>query len=578
MSTDDAGGNPGWNDLTPEQKQDVLELAETISEHDAYGNVSRRELLGAAAALGIGGAVGGGGAYAAMGSAEAANGSVGTTANPVDVVGGSVDADDLRTNSRASPVIVHYDGTEWIANGVNGEIASGTDGASVINTALSNADNVRVVPQESGTTLSTSTTIDHTTSDKTLILENGVTLSFTGTGEAIEVSGNPVYLKFDTIDANGANYGIKDTGLGVGQVKGQEIVNAASRCYYLDSDNYTGGANARVEIQYLNCAGGTQTTPVGFEVPTPSSGSVEGYTWDIDVIFHPTSKGFILGGSGSGQGVRYHTVKTDVDASSGGATVLAEIWDEYNDWEVTGYVRSTGNRDVIIGPDAAGSSVYIRQEDPSNPLRVRRETPYASVIRAIDKFGTSYIEFDTELAPYSLTGFQTNGSGTVQLNNLGSRVEHKTGSTDTNRANIRQYSDYDYGLATFDNYSMLQVDLNLQDDSNQTIYVVHGDRGGQGYGFKIVDGSIKNWSHDGSTENTSSATTFTAAATVELTALFNGPDNVVYWVDGSKTGEHTSNLPSGTSKANQWSIDVQTNEAAEKEVRWTNWRGKVINT
>lgn len=79
MSTEEAAPtDPGWDDLTPEQKQRLLKLAS--------GGVTRRDVLAGGSALLAGGAIGGGASTALTEPAAASHGAgtVGEAGNPID--------------------------------------------------------------------------------------------------------------------------------------------------------------------------------------------------------------------------------------------------------------------------------------------------------------------------------------------------------------------------------------------------------------------------------------------------------------------------------------------------------------
>lgn len=79
MSTEEgAPSDPGWDDLTPEQKQRLLQLAS--------GGVTRRDVLAGGGALAVGGLLGGGASQALTEPAAASHGagSVGEPGNPID--------------------------------------------------------------------------------------------------------------------------------------------------------------------------------------------------------------------------------------------------------------------------------------------------------------------------------------------------------------------------------------------------------------------------------------------------------------------------------------------------------------
>lgn len=88
-----------WDDIDAETQHELVALAETLGsdqpEEDAKAQASRREIIKAAGALGLGAAVGGGSyrAFSQPAAASHGGGSVGTSANPVDLYASLINAD-----------------------------------------------------------------------------------------------------------------------------------------------------------------------------------------------------------------------------------------------------------------------------------------------------------------------------------------------------------------------------------------------------------------------------------------------------------------------------------------------------
>jgi hypothetical protein len=486
------------------------------------------------------------------------------------------------SNSRVAPVVVSEVGGEWVAQGAGGEIASGSDPGAVINTALTNSDFVYVTPGESRTTLTTSTTISHTRAQTALVLAPGTTLDFTGTGQAVDLGGgvNGQTFIFDLIDANGADYGVRDLGHGLSYVSGYQIQNANLAAWYVDGVNGTGlVSNSTIDIQILNCNGST-TTNVGIDLEPGID--IQGHRWLINVILGPGETGVRVGNSGGAQSYRYHKFYVDIDGDSNNPTSLFESYVEFIGLQLEGYIQSAGEWDVILGQQATGNTVEMMDEDPANPVRVKRENPSFNIQRGVDNFGNGSLEYRQDAPPNSLDGYfqDTTGSGSITLDASNGRVEQSTGATNGSFANARKINGIVPNWASFDQPADILFRLSINDDTNQTGWFIWGSRNGPGVGIKLTDSDIRAFVHDGT--NLSEPIIFgplSAPQTIDVQILFNPPTDVDYWIDGNHVGTVSTNLPSGSlSTANQLQVfDFANNEAVNKTVYWSQYANRVWN-
>lgn len=138
MSTEEeAPTDPGWDDLEPEQKQRLLQLAS--------GGVTRRDILAGGGALLAGGAIGGGASQALTEPAAASHGagSVGEAGNPIDtayVTSISGDGDKISLTPGFGAVDIDSLGTGAdVSNAYSAKVIDPTvsDVGAAVNTAIS---------------------------------------------------------------------------------------------------------------------------------------------------------------------------------------------------------------------------------------------------------------------------------------------------------------------------------------------------------------------------------------------------------------------------------------------------------
>lgn len=125
------------------------------------------------------------------------------------------------------------------------------------------------------------------------------------------------------------------------------------------------------------------------------------------------------------------------------------------------------------------------------------------------------------------------------------------------------------GLITFSQKSYFRSDLYFVNNTNQTIYLIVGQKTDNAYGFKIINGTIYGVTRNGSDETTVSLGSITAGDDMNLEARYYPSDKVVFLTDSVEKGISTTNLPSPAAVANQFLFyaDITTNEAAAKEIR-----------
>lgn len=127
------------------------------------------------------------------------------------------------------------------------------------------------------------------------------------------------------------------------------------------------------------------------------------------------------------------------------------------------------------------------------------------------------------------------------------------------------------GLITFSQKSYFRSDLYFVNNTNQTIYLIVGQKTADAYGFKIVNGTIYGVTRNGGNETTISLGSITAGDDMNLEARYMPSDKVIFLTDSVEKGVSITNLPSSADAASQFLFyaDITANEALAKEMRIT---------
>jgi hypothetical protein len=432
--------------------------------------------------------------------------------------------------------LVYEDGGTWYAlDTAEQDVAySGPDGGAVVNDALSDSGDVRVLAGAGGTTLETGTTIRHTRSDTSLVLEPGLVFEFTGRGTAVERAGNRNRFVFDVIDANGADYCIRTTGLGPGSTVGTTLRGAADSLWFVDSEDGSplGAAGQYVDVREFDCT--AHPTPYGFRSTIFYPQKTEGYWFDVGAIRGPTDAGIKMGEPDDGEPgdeqrnertVGFFLFDAFVDGETNQARRLVEMNDSYNGVVLRGYTPATGGDwDVEVDEKVRGftlTAVAGRGE-----LRVKREAVLTTDLSKFDPFGGEIIRYD--LQPDALEGYETTvDGGSVVADADGGHVEHRTGpgpeshATVTRRAPLADLS--------FDHPAALETTMTVPSGTVQEAWLVWGRPEGPAVGWHVLDDLLEGYVHDGEAVSTVPLRTGVQPDDSWTVAAFYTPPTDVYF-------------------------------------------------
>lgn len=545
----------------------------------------------------------------------------------------AVNSVSIRDFEEPENYLVYEDGGTWYAYETETQEIhfEDADGVAVINDALEATYTerplehpgfveykgiVRVVAADGGTVLESSTTIEHEHMGVGLVLEPGVTFEYTGDDAAVRLeTGDMHYLTFDVIDANGADYCIRDVEVGSGATHGNVLRGASEALWFVDvPEEEFSGAGQYVNVREFDCT--AHPTPYGFHAPSgtdlefSSSGS-EGFWVDIGAIRGPTEKGIVVGSEGVDSNIKFYLFDTYIDGATNDATALVQFNDNENTVILRGFTPATGGDwDVIMGEFAQDSRVHAvtRRRD----LRVKRETQQSADLSTFDEFSPEVVKND--LLPESLDAYETvlAGSGEVAVRGSAGRVVHRTGDVPESAAGLRNWVDSSVTDASFDHQAVLQTNVIVPDDGGYEAWLLWGDRGGPAIGWHIVDDLLLGYASDGESETTTALLSegdVNASDAWNLTAFYNPPTDVVYYIDdlttvtvSTSTGDETtviadrpddtenlpvivngrdarwagaisSNLPSGEAGAHQlMTIEIENILNENRTLQWSNWK------
>jgi len=173
-------------------------------------------------------------------------------------------------------------------------------------------------------------------------------------------------------------------------------------------------------------------------------------------------------------------------------------------------------------------------------------------------------EFPYQTTFESLDGFGGSGGTLAQ-----DQVTLTTGTTDGASADLFKQPEQQ-GYFTFSQRSRFKTSFLLDNSFGQTMYIDVGDiaAGGQGYGFKLVDGVLSGVADDGTTENLTTLITFTSGQDnqrYDIEARYLPGNKVIFFVSDpansvliTEVGTGTSNLPSPSAVVNKKLLEFRT--------------------
>jgi hypothetical protein len=494
----------------------------------------------------------------------------------------------VRDLSVPSSYVVYTDGDRWygLRSATQDVEFTDEDGVAVINAALqglgtdgTGAGLVHVTADPGGTRLESNRSIVHTVDGTGLVLESGVTFHYTGDREAVILGGDSVYFEFDTVEAPAAAHGIVDIGLRNGFVDGREVRGAAESLWRSPAaerlDVASGDpAGTWVHVDWLDCRDGTER---GIDLGSAPGSTIEGYVWHVSVV-GPTRTGIRIGDRSDAESVHNHVFYAGVKGAPNDARRLVEFNDSRNGLYLERHTPATGGEwDVVVR--AGVEDAFVFPLTGRDDARVKRETNVAADLGKFDPFRHEIM--DIALEPDALDGYAVaeRGSGDVCLGD--GRVVHSTGSAADSTAALSKPITYNYGRLRFDNQAVLRTEVTVADDTGQEATLLWGRRDGPHVGWRIVDDTLDGvvdpgrGGGQGAAQSASLRTGFEPDSSWRLTAFYNPPTDVHFYVDDALAGTIQRALPRGVLGADRvLSVAVSNTEPADKAIAWSTWRNQ----
>jgi len=290
-------------------------------------------------------------------------GPVDVNGNDVSNVGAlgadSIDSDQTFSQTNADVVIHDLNGT-WVADGRNGQLASGGDPIAVANTVIQNNRSVLLYSEG---VFASSTTLEVIGTELAVEIADTAVFDYQGTASAVDLEG--MYVDFTAgpiVTTTGAPTGVRDLGLehsnvaidalGFSSTTGNGLF--ADETYLYDADNiHANGVGAGFDgnnrYQFGTVRLGTTTTR-GLNLQEASGADHEGSIYRCDVIFSGTSEQVLFGEDNAEDTHRFNGLYVDADAA-GNATNGVVANNGPNFVVFTGHTPATNNVLQVNDPE-----------------------------------------------------------------------------------------------------------------------------------------------------------------------------------------------------------------------------------
>jgi hypothetical protein len=492
----------------------------------------------------------------------------------------SIDVEEvtIRDFAISHSFVVYEDGGRWHAfrTADQAVVSSDADGAEVINRALDQvggAGSVLVTANAGGSIIESETPILHTTDGTALKLEPGVTFRYTGSEQAVILAGDGISFEFARIEARNASYGIVDLGLRNATVDGQTLASSGETVWLSDAEDRVaagpGPSGTHVRILQVDCSAGADR---GITLTSAAGGSIEGYRWEVAVI-HPEETGILVGDDSAADTVHNQTFYASVKGRASQAASLVEVNDSRNGVFLETHTPATGGDwDVVIRESV--EDALVLPLTGRDTIRVKREAYGATDFSKFDQFRHEVMEL--ELDPESLAGYEEIEAETGETSLAEGLVVHETGEERGSWANVRKRMDFNFGRLRFDNAATLQTHVEVAENDDQQGWLLWGDREGPGVGWYVEDDVLYGFVRDGhgdSPEMVPLVEGFGAGTSWKLTAFYNPPTDVHFYVDDRNAGSIDRGLPSDTPGAHRiLTVDLTNTGPGSKRLRWSVWK------
>lgn len=407
------------------------------------------------------------------------------------------------------------------------------DGGVVVNEALSaigttgGAGSVRVTGRGQ-TTLSTDTSIHHTSDGTRLAFDPGVTLEYTGGDEAIVIAGDGLELAFFRISASDARTVIRDLGLTNAAVRGTYLEGGSESLWLSDADNQVHRPTSPAGVTVVHLGWGIPGGRHGIKLTSGTDARFTGYRFRTPVLFGGSEITLVFGDRSDADSVNDCVFMGDIDAGFGGHT-LVEVNDSHNAVYLKDFIP-TGEGEVYVAPEATDTFVLPATV---RGMQLERTNLATTDMSKFDQFKGEVMRF--EYLPDSLDGYSLDRRGSGAIDLASGHVEHATGEQPGSVASLHRRVSNDANRLRFDNAATVQTNVRLGDNDGQEAWLVWGSREGPGVGWHVEDDRLEGWVHDGEDEEAVPLRTgFEPGTAWNLTAFYN-PGSIYFSVEETTT-------------------------------------------
>jgi len=202
-------------------------------------------------------------------------------------------------------------------------------------------------------------------SGQQFVCDDNVTINYTGTANAVTITGSSHNLKFGEVTAANGTEVVKYYNLqysviyfrALGVCSNAVILHAAS------SQTANSGNN---QWQVLRLEAGS--VPYGIKIDSNATYILEGEVWDVKVLFSATNTGLVIGSTTANQKVRWNEYNVSIDAQ-GITPLLIDVYNDFNYINLRTWAGIEGNTHVRFNT-GTGSNILTSQTGVQADLAV----------------------------------------------------------------------------------------------------------------------------------------------------------------------------------------------------------------
>ena len=202
-------------------------------------------------------------------------------------------------------------------------------------------------------------------SAKQLVCDDAVVINYTGTANAITITGNNHNLQFGEVTANSGTEVVKYYNLSYSVIYFRAVGGCSNAVFLHDAASQTANAGNNA-WQILRIEAGS--VPYGIKIDSNSTYTLEGESWDVKVLFSATNTALRVGSSVANNKARYNEYNVSIDAQ-GITPLLIDVYNDFNFFNVRTWSGIEGNTHVRFNT-GTGSNILTSQPGVESDLAV----------------------------------------------------------------------------------------------------------------------------------------------------------------------------------------------------------------